>query len=158
MTILWISVAVIALFLVFGVMGSSLSKKAGKGARQFVEAIDRKYEDYVDNLVAGTIVREGSVNLDGEAIVRDVLVLLKPDLDGLFSHINKTTLSDVSLGYQSRYFANLVSLAEFFFSQRHQNEKVLLTEQDRAKLDSTVADAIRADLIRRQSEINAGRL
>jgi hypothetical protein len=144
---------VLAVFVLLAIFGSTLGKKAGIEARKFVQAIDTNYEEFIEHQIAAMLINNEKVIIDPDSIVSDVLVLIKPSLDGLFDFINKTDLSDVRLNYESKHFSNLVALAELLFEKRHNGKSNPLDPADRLKMDSSVGDAIRADLMKRKMDL-----
>ncbi len=79
------------------------------------------------------------------AIIDDILVILKPEIDGLAGKINAGTFTAGKAAEKLRVFRHLAPIAEAFVERRKSTGEHL-SERDEEKLYAAVKDALRADL------------
>lgn len=148
--ILLLIVAILAFF------GFRLSHNAGKKAAKIIKTIDEKYLDYIEKSMSSYLLSEKNDEIDTQKICEEALIILKPEVDAVISHINATDLSDVKINYESIFFKNTVTLAESFFEKRHKRNTDLISQNDIDKFYQAVKDAVKADVTRRVIDWKTG--
>lgn len=145
----------VAVITALAILGFQLSANAGKKAGGILKNVDKKYADFIERYLSNKIVNNEEENLDREELMNDVMVLLKPEIDGLLAHINATELSDVKIKYSTKFFQNALNISEELFERRN-SSKAPLNARDMDRFYESFKDAIRADLTRRLLNLKAG--
>lgn len=153
MIIAEILIGIIALGGILALYGSKLSNSAGNRAGEALQRLDEHYDSYIEKqktllLLENSGEPQASV-MSNEALshfVDEVFSIVKPDIDALIGQINSTSLSDVKITANVRYFRNVASLAEALFEKRRTLGVGAVTEKDEEKIYQAVKDAILADL------------
>jgi hypothetical protein len=156
MIIIWIMLALLSGFILFAAIGHQLQLQAGKKASDLFKKLDNDYEDFINELITHKFA-SGNFDISKEDLREEVWTFIKPDIEGVFSHINATELSDVKIKYKSKYFDNLCRLAESFFELRKKTQN-LLTETDRKRMLEVAKDSIEADLSKKMLRLKSGLL
>lgn len=165
MIVLEIIVAVIALGGILAYMGTKLSKGVGNKATTLIEMLDAHYDSTIEKhktllLMENSGEATSAVILSDDAMqryVEEAFVILKPDIDALIGQINSTSLSDVKIAYEPRYFKNLAFISEALFEKRRKTGEHL-SERDEAKLYAAVKEAMLSDLKERALNWKIGNL
>jgi len=157
---MWIVQVIVVILLIIVALawfGNRLSANAGKRAKVLFKSTEEKYDNFVKQYLANGIVQEADFEAITTPLKEQVIKVIKPEIDGIFSHINATELSDVKLKYTSPFFQNAVSLSESFFEKRNDNKKEL-GETERKRFHQAFEEAIEADLIQRINNYKTGYL
>lgn len=161
MGILEIIVGIFCIVGILAALGFRLSAVAGKTAGKLFKVLDHKYENFTEKLIAAGVVTEGAekiIQLDKTTMSEDIFTVIKPEVDGLISHINATDLSDVKVKYISKYFKNAVRMCEEFFEKRHQHSSHILNEKDKERFYTAFKEAILADITERMVNLQIGQI
>jgi len=146
-------------FLVLGAVAASKdSKNKALNVIIRIDAMEEKYEKYVEKNIQSHILEKNDLQVDPDALTKDTLKFILPDLNGLLSLINTKTYTTVEINHTAQYFPNLVSLTENYFiqSQKSKSEKLSLEEEENFR--KTALDAIQADIQRRLLDLKIGDL
>jgi hypothetical protein len=132
----------------FSTRAAQLTTNAGIRAGEFINTIDLRYEDVVEQRIeAHGIAPETAI--DTESWIEDLFVMMKPDIDALLAHINATDDTAVKVQYTSRFFNNAVGLSDAFFAWRSRHPEQMLSGEQEQKMYTAFKDAMRADLRQR---------
>lgn len=157
-TITLIIIAAIVIFIIAAFFGNKEGKKAGKEAAKKIKKMDEIYQDFIERRISLDIIRTETINIDIEKTLREIMIILKPEIDGLIAHINATTYSTAETETDSIYFSNLVAITNSFFIKSRQNQGKTLTSQDEKEYTRAVEDAIKADLQKRMLNLETGNI
>jgi hypothetical protein len=136
-------------------MGQS-SKQAGLKAAELINNAELHYDTTIEQRLQ--LATQNGEMLELEALVEELFVMIKPEIDSLLAHINATDANlEVTIPYTSRYFNNAVTLAEAYFAWRNKNKTQLLSDGNEEKMYRIVKDALRADIQRRLLQWNLER-
>ncbi|MCB9235234.1 MAG: hypothetical protein H6581_26500 [Bacteroidia bacterium] len=124
--------------------------KAAKRASDLLKEIDEKYEKFATQQLSNNILGNGSQVIDPRKLNRDLMVFLKPQVDALISHINATTIAQVSISYRSKYFPNLVTMTESSFRTSQSSPGRRLLGHDENRFYEAIKDGVAADLAKRR--------
>jgi hypothetical protein len=138
--------------------GSRDARKKAIDAGNRIKLMESKYEDYIEAHITNYILEENGLEVDGEELSKDVLRVIRPDLDGLISLINSTIYSSVVMNYSASYFPNLVTLTEEYFRQSQKNKYKRLTKAEEETFRNSALDAVKADIQKRLLDLKIGDL
>jgi len=135
-------------------LGLGLSRSVGKKAGRIIKAIEQKYHDYMEKKISTILLDDQQDEIDVSGLEKEIIILIKPEMEALIAQINANTYSDVSIKLEAPRFHNLASTAELLFEKRGNNKTQSITEEDEQKLFDTIKDAVRADLVQRKVDWN----
>jgi hypothetical protein len=137
---------------------NTLSAGAGRKASQILRKMDERYEEFAQNYLTTLILEDQDIEVRQVEFTKQIIKVLKPDIDGLLAHINATEYSDVKVKYKSKYFSGVARFAESLFYKRHKFNSIPVSEEDTKKLFETCTDAVEADLTSKLLLLKAGRI
>ncbi len=150
-----ILLGVIGFIFIAGFFGAKEAKRAGIKAKKLFKAIDEKYEEFIEKKIASHILNNDSIEINIETYKKEVITVIKPDIEALIEHINATTYSSVNVEYNSTYFNNATQMTITYFAKSRKNEGKVLTKQDEADFFIAFGDGIAADLTTRKLELGS---
>lgn len=155
---LWLEIVLFGSAALAGIIyvGGRLSTNSGKRASEFIQTAEQKYSSAIEQQLSLLAMNDEQPNV--EQIIADTFVMLKPEIDGLLAYINSVNYSDVKISYQAHFFKNAAMLAESYFTWRHNNGKLMLTNGDDEKMYTLFKDAMKADIQQRLLSLKLGRL
>lgn len=149
---------ILVVFLGFMGLGFYLSYSASLKARTLFRSLDKKYEDFVQKSISSGIIESDSYQLDMQALMADIMLVIKPEIDAILAHINTTDVSDVRIKGGSRFFKNVAQISEELYEKRNKNKDIPVSDQDKARFLEAFKDAVVADLTQRKVDLRLGRL
>lgn len=144
--LLYFALGFIALLVLGGFKRRYDALKFGREMGQRIQAMEAKYEEYIEQKLTYQAVEGNGLGLDVEILTAAVVQVLQPDLDGVVNLINTAYLGRINIKYEAKYFTGLQALCEEGFKMSRLNKEKCLTEQDKALLEYSLQDAIAADL------------
>ncbi len=156
MIFLGIIFLVITIFTVLVVFGGNESRKDGQKTKQMIMVMETKYADFSDKRISIIFINDNKTDFDVEKLTNEIMVVLKPDIDGLISFINAGTYSGVKVEHTSKYFANLPSLASEMFKIKAERPDKVLNQQDEKEIFNSVKDAVKSDLTNKLVNLKYG--
>lgn len=150
-----IVLALVGLFLIFWWLGTKESKQAGKKAEKILKNIEQKYDDYLQRKIDHQVLKHENFDLDRDKAFREVMVLLKPDIQSLISLINATIYSDTRTEYQAQYFSNIPHITNEMFEKSTKRKNDSLTKEDEEKIYAAFETAVRSDITNRISRLSS---
>jgi hypothetical protein len=128
-----------------------LTTNAGVRAGEFINTIELRYDDIVEQRMEQQTEQGAAsqLTLDVEQFIEDVFVMVKPELEALLAHINTTDEAQVKVQYTSRFFTNVVALADAYFAWRGKHPEEMLSREQDEKMYTAFKDAMRADVRQR---------
>ena len=156
--LLYLLLGFIGLLAIGAVLASKNSKKKALNAIARIEAMEKKYEIYVEKNIHNHILEKNDLHVDPNQLAKDSLSVITPDLNGLIALINTTTYTAVDINYTAQYFPNLVSLTENYFLQTQKSKTKKLSPQEEENFRTNALDAIHADIQRRLLDVKIGNL
>jgi len=138
--------------------GSRDARKKARDAGARIKLMETKYEDYIEKHIRNHVLEENDLQVDAEELSKDVLRVIRPDLDGLIALINSTIYSSVHMNYTANYFPNLVALTEEYFRQSQKNKSKRLTDIEEENFRNSALDAVQADIQKRLLDLKIGDL
>lgn len=155
---IWILLIIILLVAVaiFAYFGNRESNKAGQEAAILMQQIENKYNDFIERKIMNRILTYSNFDLNQSKIVEEALILLKPDIEGIISHINSTTYSSAKVEFIARYFTNIPPLINEMFIKSTKNPNNRLTKDDENEFYRAIEDSIKSDLLMRSTELKDG--
>jgi hypothetical protein len=145
-------------FIFFMYIGNKESEKAGKEAGDILNRIENKYDSFMGRKIQNTILQDNILEFDQDKLFNEVLILLKPDINALISHINSTRYSSVKTSHQVLYFTNLPPLINEMFIKSRKNFNKVLNDDDEAEIYKAFEDIIMADMMQRTIHLKDGEL
>lgn len=156
--LLYIMLGLITILALGAVAASKDSKNKALNAIARIDAMENKYENYVEKNIYNHVLEKNDLQVDPDNLAKDTLKFILPDLNGLLSLINTTTYTTVEINHTAQYFPNLVSLTENYFSQTQKSKLKKLTPEEEENFRKTALDAIQADIQRRLLDLKIGDL
>jgi hypothetical protein len=156
-----VSFWVLVILLILGVAvyyGNQMSLSAGKKAGNLFKTLDNKYADFAEKSIATEIIEHDDIDFNTQKLCEQILMVIKPEIDGVLAHINTTELSDVKVKYESKYFKNAASLTEEYFKKRYKNTHLPVSDKDRERFFEAFKDAVLADLMQKMMNLKTGKL
>ncbi len=151
----WIIVSFIGIVVVLASLGHKLSLNAGGEGDRLFKNLENIYEDYVRDYLNDRILQQNKWDLDEEEFRNNTKKILLPCVEAIFGHINATKLSDIKIKFQSKYFTNVIRIAESFYQKRYQTNDIL-GEVEFKKLLSALQNAIEADITHKILKLKGG--
>lgn len=151
----WVIVSFIGIFALLASFGHTLSLQAGNQGENLFKKLEQEYEDYVRNYLNDRIITQDKWDLGEDEFRNNVKKVLLPHIEAIFGHINATNLSSVKIHFQSKYFTNLIQIAESFYQKRNKTSS-LLGESDFKKMLSALHSAIEADITQKILRLKGG--
>jgi hypothetical protein len=146
----------IGAFIFFMYIGNKESEKAGKEAGDILSRIENKYDGFIVRKIQNSILQDDTLDFDQDRLFSELMVLLKPDINALISHINSTRYSSVKTIHQAMYFTNLAPLINEMFIKSRKNFSKVLNEDDEAEIFKAFEDIIKADMMQRTIQLKEG--
>jgi phosphopantothenate synthetase len=156
MFILYILLATLALIGLLAFVGDRVAAVDGKQAALIIQKFDEKYEEFVNAKLSFWILKDQSIREKLPQLREEIMKILKPDIDALIHHVNSSIYTGVKIPYISKYFRNIVSMAESFYRIKQKNANKLLSEEDIKKFLQSCREAIEADLRTRVLNLDLG--
>ncbi len=144
-----IMVSIVVLLIFLGFLGNQEAKKTTKKIKKYLTALEDKYEDFIEKRLTLSILKKDTFDVDVDDILRQSIVIMKPEIEGILSDINATDLSTITVNANLKYFSNAVSLVNSLFQKSRAAEDKQLSPEDEESLYECVKDAIRADIAKR---------
>ncbi len=155
--IIEISIVAAVIFLLLVLFGTKLSANAASRAGKIIMEIDKKYENFVQKKLTMSVLKKSDLSVDKEQIKKEVLIILKPDIEALISQISATkNASDVKIDYNSNYFQNLKSLAEKYYRITNDRNSPILSNDEMEEFFDAIKTGIDADLTKRVLDLETG--
>lgn len=148
--------AVIGCIVAFLALGFSLSHRAAKKAGKLIKEIEDKYVLFIISRFSYQVVQADNLEVDQQKIGEEAMAILKPQIDGLISHINATDMGSVRTSVDSKIFPNLISLTNQFFETSKASEDGKLGKQEEAEVYQAVREAIQADITHKSLKLEMG--
>jgi len=144
----------VVIFIILAIFGTQLSATAGKKAGKIIQVIDKKYESFIEKKLTFSILNKTELEFDTVQIKKEVITVLKPDIEALISFIAATTnASGVKIDYNSIFFQNLSSLAEKYFRITDEKKTTKLEDFEVQEFYDAVNAGIESDLTNRILDI-----
>lgn len=155
---IWILIIIVLLILIVFVTyyGNKESNKAGQEAAIILSRIEEKYGEFVERKIRNRILTYSNFDLNQDKIIEEAIILLKPDIEGLISHINATTYSRPKTTYEAKYFSNIPHLTNEMFIKSTKSKNDSLSEKDEQDIFEGFKDGMKADLLHRITELKDG--
>ena len=155
---LWITitVGVIIIITILAYIGSKESSNAGKKAAKLLANIEEKYNNFTETKINNRILSDNSLEIDQKQLTEEVMTLLKPDINGLISHINSTTYSAARTNYNAKHFSNIPPLINEMFEKSTKRKDDSLNSEDEKEFSTAFKDGIESDLISRLNKLKLG--
>lgn len=115
-------------------------------AAALLKQMDSKYDQHIRPRIAAIFLGTAASPPDREALLKEGMVLLAPEIESLASLIRASAEEGLRLGYATRYFGNVKMLAEECFALPERQRK--MEEGISVKLHRACEDALRADVLR----------
>ena len=145
-------------FLGIMLLGWYLSYAISLRAKALFRSLDKKYESFIKKSIASSMIGREDYQLDIERLLRDSLLVIKPDIEAIIAHINATDMSGVKLIKASRFFKNAANISEEFYEKRSLNKEQPLDQDDIDRFNMAFKDAIIADLTQRKVDLKLGKI
>ncbi|GAB4336580.1 MAG: hypothetical protein OHK0038_14880 [Flammeovirgaceae bacterium] len=156
MLVLFILLVVLAIIGLLAFVGDRIAAVDGRQAALIIQKFDEKYEEFVNAKLSLWTLKEQSIKDKMPQLREEVMKILKPDIDALIHHVNASIYTSVKIPYISKYFQNLVSMAESFYEIKRKNANKLLSEEDIRKFLQSCRESIEADLTSRLLNLDLG--
>lgn len=156
--LLYIMLGLIGILALGAIAASRDSKNKALNVIARLNAMEDKYEKFVEKNIHSHILEKNDLQVDPEELASNTLKFIIPDLDGLISLINTTTYTTVEINHTAQYFPNLVSLTESYFIQSQKSKSKKLSPEEEENFRKTALDAIHADIQRRLLDLKIGDL
>lgn len=152
--ILYFLLGAIVLLVIAAIAGTRESSKKGQVAGQRILQMETKYVKFVENYIAGHILKNNNLIIEADKIIDDAIVVILPDIRGILALVNATVYTSVAVNIESEYFPNLVSLTEEFFNRSQKNKSKRLTTSEEMAYIEAAKEAIAADVQQRLINLN----
>lgn len=151
-----ITIGIIVLVAILAYVGNKESSKAGKKAAKILTVIETKYNNYTETKINNRILADNSLEIDQGKLSKEVMKLIKPDIDGLISHINATTYSGARTSYDAKHFTNIPPLINEMFEKSTKRKDDTLTAEDENDFLTAFKEGVESDLISRLNKLKIG--
>ena len=145
-------------FLGFILLGWYFGYTTSLRAKALFRSLDKKYERFIKRSIASSIIDREDYQLDIEQLLRDSLLVIKPDIDVIIAHINANKMSGVKLIRASRFFKNVTNISEELYEKRSLNKEQRLDQDDIDRFNMAFKDAVIADLTQRKVDLKLGKI
>lgn len=139
-------------------LGLYLSYQATLQASNLFRSLEKKYALFASKVVEDHILRDENQPLDIDKVQEEVLIIIKPELEGILAHINSTTMSGVKVAQKTSYFPNLARISEELYRKRNKDKNQPISQDDRDRFYAACQDAILSDLTQRKINLRLGNI
>lgn len=122
-------------------------------AGEFLQAIDAKYQHFVEKRIPLNILNSNSIEMNIEDLSRETFTILKPDIDGLITHIEASDIIEPEINYSSKYFKNVEALIYRTYRTTYNKSQPSPPPYNRDAFYDAFQDAIKADLTDRSIDL-----
>ncbi len=151
--LLYIAIGAVGLFVVALIAATIESNKQGKEIAAHFLKLENKYQSFVENYIASHVLDQNNLEINFEALTKDVMIVIQPDLNGILALINATNYTSVDVPAKAVYFPNLLGMIQEFFVQSEKNESKKLSEKETASFFQSAQEAVDSDIKKRLLEL-----
>lgn len=151
------SLIILVIVIAVLILGWSVERSANKKAARLVRNLDDKYSTYIVK-VETFFLLEDREKRELNQLMDDIMRVLKPEIESLIAFAGSCDPFVPNFYEASTHFVNAAAELERFIKRRRDKIYTELSEDDLARLDRAIRDAISTDLEMRELDLKIGKI